>query len=90
MPESYQAQSALATFGIESLALVPVADAGVVLSEQRTAGQLVIRGDASDAAFAGGVAEALGVALPVTPKTAYSKPGGRASHSMESAPGKDV
>ena len=71
MPEPYQRQGALATLGIEALALLPDADAGVVVSEQATAAQLVIRGDASNGDFSSTVAEALGLELPVTPKTAH-------------------
>ena len=71
MPERYQWQGALASLGIESLALVAEADVGVVLSEQPAAAQLVLRGDASNPHFAGGVAEVLDVTLPVTPKTAH-------------------
>jgi sarcosine oxidase subunit gamma len=71
MPEAYQRQGALATLGIEALALVSDADAGVVASEQATAAQLVIRGDASNGDFSSTVAEALGLELPVTPKTAH-------------------
>lgn len=71
MPEPYQRQGALATLGIEARALVPDPDAGVVLSEQVTVAQLVVRGDASNADFAGSAAGVLGVELPVTPKTAH-------------------
>ena len=71
MPEPYQRQDALATLGIEALALLPDADAGVVVSEQATAAQLVIRGNAADSDFMGSAAEVLGVDLPVTPKTAH-------------------
>jgi sarcosine oxidase subunit gamma len=75
MPETYQWQGALASLGIEAQAWeharAPDAEAGVVMSEQASAAQLVIRGDAANADFAGSVAEVLGVELPVTPKTAH-------------------
>ena len=71
MPERYQWQSALATIGIEGRALAPEANAGAVLCERQVGTQLVIRGDASDADFNAGVLEALGLKLPVTPKTAH-------------------
>ena len=71
MPERYQWQSALARLGIESLALSAPAEAGIVLSEQTPSAQLAIRGDASHGDFAGGVEQALGIALPVVPKTAH-------------------
>jgi sarcosine oxidase subunit gamma len=75
MPERYQWQSALATLGIEARGSVPGADAGVLLCERQAGTQLVIRGDASDADFNSGVARALGLELPVTPKTAHRKSG---------------
>ncbi len=75
MPERYQWQSALATLGIEAWAPGPGADVDVVLSERQAGTQLVIRGDASDADFSAGVAQALGLELPVTPKTAHRKSG---------------
>jgi sarcosine oxidase subunit gamma len=71
MPERYQWQGALATLGIEARASAPAADTGVILCERRAGTQLVIRGDASNADFSAGVAQALGLELPVTPKTAH-------------------
>lgn len=71
MPEPYQRQGGLASLGIESLARASVQDAGVVLSEQSAGTQLVLRGDATRPDFSGPVAEVLGLALPVTPKTAH-------------------
>ena len=73
MPELYQWQSALATLGIEAHALSPMADAGVVMSERRAGTQLAIRGDGSNDEFRAGVADVLGVELPVEPKTAHRK-----------------
>lgn len=73
MPEPYQRQSALATLGIEARALAPVPDAGVVMSERQAGTQLVIRGDAADDDFSAGVADILGVELPIEPKTAHRK-----------------
>jgi sarcosine oxidase subunit gamma len=76
MPERYQWQSALATLGIEARARAPAADdAGVVLCERRVGTQLVIRGDVSDGEFSSAVSQALGLELPVTPKTAHRKRG---------------
>lgn len=75
MPERYQWQSALATLGLEARASAPEPDAGVVLSERQAGTQLAIRGDASNADFSSGVAQALGLELPVTPKTAHRKSG---------------
>jgi sarcosine oxidase, subunit gamma len=45
------------------------ADAGVVLSERRHRGKLVLRGDAGDKNFLAGAAKALGMAPPVKPNT---------------------
>ena len=67
MPERYQWQSALATLGLEARASAPEPDAGVVLSERQAGTQLAIRGDASNADFSSGVAQALDLELPVTP-----------------------
>ena len=73
MPERYQWQGGLVTLGIEARALESAAEGGVTLSERRVAAQLAIRGDAGNETFSKGVARVLGVALPVTPKTAHSK-----------------
>jgi len=75
MPERYQWQSALATLAIEAQARAPAADAGVVLCERRAGTQLVIRGDVSDGEFRSAVSQALGLNLPVTPKTAHRSRG---------------
>lgn len=75
MPEHYQWQSGLASLGIEARARVPVADAGVLISERSVGTQLAIRGDAGNADLGTAVAEALGVELPVEPKTARRKQG---------------
>ena len=77
MPERYQWQSALATLGIEALPPMRGADAGVLLSERQAGTQLAIRGDASNADFSSAITEAIGLELPVTPKTVHRK-GGRA------------
>lgn len=73
MPEHYQWQSGLASLGIEAQARVPVADAGVLLSERRVGTQLAIRGDAANGDLGDAVAEVLGVDLPLEPKTARRK-----------------
>ena len=75
MPERYQWQSALATLGIEARLPAPAADTSVILSEHQVGTQLAIRGDASDAEFSSGVAQVLGLELPVTPKTAHRNRG---------------
>ena len=75
MPEAYQWQSALATLGIEARALSSTADAGVVMCERRAGTQLAIRADGSNDDFKAGVADVLGVELPVEPKTAHREGG---------------
>jgi sarcosine oxidase subunit gamma len=45
------------------------ADAGVVLSERRHRGKLVLRGDPDDKTFLAGVTKALGMAPPTIPNT---------------------
>jgi sarcosine oxidase, subunit gamma len=75
MPERYQWQSALATLGIEAQARTPAAHAGVELRERQAGTQLVIRGDGSDGGFSSAVSQALGLELPVTPKTAHRRRG---------------
>jgi sarcosine oxidase subunit gamma len=44
-------------------------DAGVVLSERRHLGKLVLRGDPADKKFINGAAKVLGVTLPLEPNT---------------------
>ena len=46
-----------------------VADAGVVMREDKFRGHLNLRGNPQDAAFADAVAQVLGVALPLAPNT---------------------
>ena len=75
MPERYQRQSALAALAIEARVPVSEADAGVLLWERQAGTQLVIRGDASDSDFSASVAQAVGLELPVVPKTAHRKSG---------------
>lgn len=69
MPEGYQWQGALAGFGVEAKALVRVADAGVILTEQAPTAQLALRGDGSSEEFRAAVAGALTLALPVGART---------------------
>ncbi|MFC5699630.1 sarcosine oxidase subunit gamma [Pseudomonas sp. GCM10022186] len=64
-PEKAQAQSPLFHAGLDELARKGKSSAGVVLREKKLLGHLVIRGDAKDPAFAGGVHSALGLELPV-------------------------
>lgn len=75
MPERYQFQSALATLGVEARARLVSTKPGIVLSERPADTQLAIRGDASDAGFSDAVTEALGLELPVVPKTVNRKSG---------------
>lgn len=49
-------------------------DAGVVLSERRHRGKLVLRGDPDDRKFLAGSAKALGMAPPTTPNTTEGDP----------------
>jgi sarcosine oxidase subunit gamma len=64
-PEKAQAESPLFHAGLDELARKGKSSAGVTLREKKLLGHLVIRGDAKDAAFAGGVHSALGLELPV-------------------------
>lgn len=75
MPERFQWQSALASFGLEARARERVEDAGVYLCERRVATQLAIRGDAGNDDLGAAVEAILGLGLPVAPKTARRKPG---------------
>lgn len=64
-PGNIQGESPLHHAGLDELARKGKASAGVVLREKKLLGHLVIRGEASDPAFAGGVHKALGLELPV-------------------------
>ena len=64
-PDSAHAESPLYHAGLDELARKGKSSAGVVLREKKLLGHLVIRGDAKDPAFAGGVHKALGLELPV-------------------------
>ena len=64
-PEKAQAESPLHHAGLDELARKGKSSAGVVLREKKLLGHLVIRGDAKDPAFSGGVHKALGLELPV-------------------------
>ncbi|BAN46179.1 sarcosine oxidase subunit gamma [Metapseudomonas resinovorans] len=64
-PDAAHAESPLFHAGLDELARKGKSSAGVVLREKKLLGHLVIRGDAKDAAFAGGVHSALGLELPV-------------------------
>ncbi|MBT8769264.1 sarcosine oxidase subunit gamma [Pseudomonas boanensis] len=64
-PEKAQAESPLFHAGLDELARKGKSSAGVILRERKLLGHLVIRGDAKDPAFAGGVHSALGLELPV-------------------------
>ncbi|BAU72097.1 sarcosine oxidase subunit gamma [Metapseudomonas furukawaii] len=64
-PDKARAESPLYHAGLDELARKGKSNAGVILREKKLLGHLVIRGDASDPAFAGGVHKALGLELPV-------------------------
>lgn len=63
-PEHVTGQSPLHHAGFHELAGKGSKSAGIVLREHALLGHLILRGDASDAAFAGGVHKALGLELP--------------------------
>ncbi|MEO4045606.1 sarcosine oxidase subunit gamma family protein [Pseudomonas sp. CAU 1711] len=64
-PDNLEGQSPLHHAGLAELAGKSVANAGIRLREKKLLGHLLLRGDARDPAFAGGVHKALGVELPV-------------------------
>ncbi|WP_271410291.1 sarcosine oxidase subunit gamma [Pseudomonas sp. Q1-7] len=64
-PDNARGESPLHHAGLDELARKGKSSAGVVLREKKLLGHLVIRGDAKDPAFAGGVHSALGLELPV-------------------------
>jgi sarcosine oxidase subunit gamma len=63
-PDAAHAESPLFHAGLDQLAGKGAANAGVTLREKKLLGHLVLRGDAKDPAFAGGVHKALGLELP--------------------------
>ena len=63
--EAVKAQSPLHHADLPSLAGKGRANAGITLREKALMGHLTLRGDGSDAAFAGGVHKALGLELPM-------------------------
>jgi len=64
-PDDIAGQSPLHHAGLHELAGKGRKGAGVTLREKKLLGHLVLRGDADDANFAGGVHKALGLELPV-------------------------
>ncbi|AYC33206.1 sarcosine oxidase subunit gamma family protein [Pseudomonas cavernae] len=64
-PDAAPAESPLRHAGLDELARKGKRSAGVSLREKKLLGHLMIRGDAKDPAFAGGVHKALGLELPV-------------------------
>lgn len=65
-PDNGHGQSPLFHVGLDEMARKGKgASAGVTLREKKLLGHLILRGDASDPAFAGGVHKALGLELPV-------------------------
>ena len=71
MAESFLRHSPLAHLGLAARASEPGGEAepGVLMGERPFRGLVDLRGPAGDAAFAGAVQQALGVALPVEPNT---------------------
>ncbi|TWE01593.1 sarcosine oxidase subunit gamma [Pseudomonas sp. AG1028] len=63
-PDDIAGQSPLHHAGLHELAGKGRTGAGVTLREKKLLGHLVLRGDAADANFAGGVHKALGLELP--------------------------
>ncbi len=64
-PADIAGQSPLHHAGLHELAGKGSKSAGVTLREKKLRGHLVIRGDARDAAFSGGIHKAVGLELPV-------------------------
>ena len=64
-PDDVAGQSPLHHAGLHELAGKGPKRAGVTLREKKLLGHLILRGDADDADFAGGVHKALGLELPV-------------------------
>ena len=64
-PDAGQVESPLFHAGLDELARKGKSSAGVTLREKKLLGHLILRGDASDANFAGAVHQALGLELPV-------------------------
>ena len=64
-PDAAHAQSPLFHAGLHELVGKGRKNAGITLREKKLRGHLVIRGDAKDAGFSGGVHKALGLELPV-------------------------
>lgn len=64
-PDNLEGQSPLHHAGLAELVGKGTANAGIRLRENKLLGHLLLRGDARDPAFAGGVHKALGVELPV-------------------------
>ncbi|UUY10014.1 sarcosine oxidase subunit gamma family protein [Pseudomonas sp. J452] len=63
-PANARAESPLFHAGLDQLAGKGKGNAGIRLREKQLLGHLVLRGDAKDPAFAGGVHQALGMELP--------------------------
>jgi sarcosine oxidase, subunit gamma len=65
-PDAGQAESPLHHAGLDELARKgKSSSAGVTLREKKLLGHLILRGDASDSNFSGGVHKAIGLELPV-------------------------
>lgn len=64
-PADIAGQSPLHHAGLHELVGKGRKNAGITLREKKLRGHLVIRGDAKDAGFSGGVHKALGLELPV-------------------------
>lgn len=64
-PDAVRGESPLFHAGLDELVRKGKSSAGVTLREKKLLGHLVLRGDAKDPAFAGGVQQATGLELPV-------------------------
>lgn len=72
MASDYQRQSALAHLHLHARVGKGMPDAAVTLCERPYRGQLLLRGEVSDAGFATAIAQVLGVGLPMEPNTSAS------------------
>ena len=64
-PDAAHGESPLFHAGLDELVRKGKSSAGITLREKKLLGHLVLRGDAKDSAFAGGVHQATGLELPV-------------------------
>ena len=64
-PDAAHGESPLFHAGLDEMVRKGKSSAGITLREKKLLGHLVLRGDAKDSAFAGGVHQATGLELPV-------------------------